>query len=100
MQIDDEIVERAIAKFGPVLDLKANPQALIDIVNAARVRDPDGGLPPGGTPPPPPPPPPPGPTSMQVSEATLDDVMAEVFKMSRRLAEATKEIAQLRDRLG
>lgn len=97
MPSDDDIVQRAIAKFGPVLDLRANPQALIDIVRAARVSEPDdGGLPPGGVPEPPPPP---GPTSMQVGEATLDDVMAEVLRLSRRLTEATNEIAQLRDRL-
>lgn len=96
MPSEDEIVQRAIAKFGPVLDLHANPQALIDIVRAARVSEPgDGGSPPGGTPKPPP-----GPTSMHVGEATLDDVMAEVLRLSRRLGEATKEIAQLRDRLG
>lgn len=98
MPTDDEIVERAIAKFGPVLDLRANPQALIDIVRAARVQAPDGGLPPGGVPEPPPPPP--GPTSIAGPEATLDDVMAEVLKLSRRLAEATQQIADLRGRLG
>jgi len=96
MPTDDEIVERAIAKFGPVLDLRTNPQALIDIVRAVRVELPDdGGLPPGGTPEPPP-----GPTSMQFGEATVDEVMAEVLKLSRRMAETTQEIAQLRDRLG
>ena len=98
MPSDEEVVQRAIARFGPVLDLRTNPQALIDIVRASRVSEPgDGGLPPGGVPEPPPPP---GPTSMQVGEATLDDVMAEVLRLSRRLTEATNEIAQLRDRLG
>ena len=96
MPSDDDIVQRAIAKFGPVLDLRANPQALIDIVRASRVSEPgDGGLPPGGVPEPPP-----GPTSMQVGEATLDDVMAEVLRLSRRLSEATNEIVELRNRLG
>jgi hypothetical protein len=101
MSSEDEMVQRAIAKFGPVLDLHANPQALIDIVRAARVSEiDDGGAPPGGAPEPAPKPPPPGPTSMHVGEATLDDVMTEVLRLSRRLGEATKEIAQLRDRLG
>lgn len=95
MSTDDEIVERAIAKFGPVLDLRSNPQALIDIVHAAQLEVPPDGGAPGGTPPPPPP----GPTSMQASEATLDDVMAEVLKLSRRLAEATREISQLRNKV-
>ena len=98
MTTDDEIVERAIAKFGPVLDLRADPQALLDIVRTAHLSDPDGGLAPGGAPVPPPPPP--GPTSLQVDEARLDDVMAEVLKISRRLADATREIAELRKRLG
>lgn len=91
---DDEIIERAIARFGPVIDLRTNAQDFIDVVRATAVDvSPDGGLPPGGTPPPP------GPTSMQVSEATLDDVMAEVLNLSRRLTEATKEISDLRRRL-
>jgi hypothetical protein len=95
MATDGEIVERAIAKFGPVIDLRTDPQTLIDIVRAARVRErDDAGLPPGGTPEPP------GPTSMAGSEATLDDVMAEVLRLSRRLTEATEQITDLRRRLG
>lgn len=91
---DDEIVERAIARFGPVIDLRANPQDFVDVVRAVVVDlSPDGGLPPGGTPPPP------GPTSLQASEATLDDVMAEVLNLSRRLTDASREIAELRGRL-
>ncbi|MFC4785587.1 hypothetical protein ACT8ZV_13995 [Nocardioides sp. MAHUQ-72] len=98
MPSDDEIIERTIARFGPVIDLRTNPQDFIDVVRAATVDlSPDGGLPPGGTPSPPPPPP--GPTSLQASEATLDDVMAEVLNLSRRLAQATGEIAELRGRL-
>jgi hypothetical protein len=91
---DDEIIERAIARFGPVIDLRTNSQDFIDVVRAVAVDvSPDGGLPPGGTPPPP------GPTSLQVSEATLDDVMGELLNLSRRLTEATREISELRGRL-
>ena len=94
MASDDEIIERAVARFGPVIDLRTNPQDFIDVVRAVAVDlTPNDGGTPGGAPPPP------GPTSMQSSEATLDDVMAEVLNLSRRLTDATGEIAELRGRL-
>lgn len=93
---DDEIVQRAIAKFGPVLDLQERPQDLIDILRASRLEGAehsDAGLP-GGVPQPPP-----GPSSMQGSAANLDDVMSEVLKLQRRLTKTAKDVKLIRGHL-
>ncbi|NAZ74931.1 hypothetical protein GTQ99_05765 [Kineococcus sp. T13] len=100
MPTDDDIVQRAIARFGPVLDLRERPQDLVDIVRAARVDElvsPDGGAPPGGTPPPPPPP---GPTSGQVTDVRLEEVMDELLRLRRQVAEAAGDVASLRGHFG
>lgn len=90
----DELIKRVIAKFGPTLDLEKRPQDLIDILRTIRLDDPDGGLPPGGVPEPPP-----GPTSAQVSEVVLDDVMAEVLRLSRAVAKTSKDVAKIKKQI-
>lgn len=122
MPLDEErLIHNAIAKYGPTLDLRNNPQALIDIVRSAQLDfgpvsgapNPDAGSPPqpspspiGGTPRPAPEPddggtpPPAGPVEMPAMGATLDDVMAEVLRISRRVDESTEGIVRLRTHLG
>ncbi len=92
---EEDVVKRVIAKFGPTLDLQNRPQDLIDILRSVRLDDPDGGLPPGGVPEPPP-----GPTSMQVSEVVLDDVMAEVLRLSQAVSKVSRDVSKLRKARG
>jgi hypothetical protein len=91
---DDDVVKRVIAKYGPTLDLQNRPQDLIDILRTIHLDDPDGGLP-GGVPPSPPP----GPTSFDKSEVRLDDVMAEVLRLSRTVSKTQKDVKKLRAQL-
>ncbi|GAA1960001.1 hypothetical protein [Microbacterium deminutum] len=91
---DEDVVKRVIAKFGPTLDLQNRPQDLIDILRTVRLDDPDGGLPPGGVPEPPP-----GPTSFDRSEVRLDDVMAEVLRLSRTVSKTAKDVKKLRTQI-
>lgn len=98
------LVQRIIKKHGPVIDLKKNPDVLIDIL---RGFDLDGGTPeppppndggglPGGLPPapdPPPPPapePPPGPSPPGPDPTgraiTNEDLMRTVLQLSRDVA--------------
>lgn len=91
-----EIVKRVIAKYGPVLDLQQRPQDLIDILRSFRFDDSDGGLPPGGTPPPPPPP---GPDSFHGGGVRLEDVMAEVLKLSRQVDQNSNDLKMIRGQL-
>lgn len=88
---DDDVVKRVIAKYGPTLDLQNRPQDLIDILRTIRLDDPDGGLPPGGVPEPPP-----GPTSFEVSDTKLDDVMAEVLRLAQTVSKTSKDVKKLR----
>ncbi len=100
---EQDFVKRVIAKYGPTLDLEARPDELIDIIRSARLDEPgDGGAPPGGapTPPPPPPPPPPGPTSVQPDVLRLEDVMAEVLRLSRQVTKSARDIKAIKGQLG
>lgn len=97
MSHEEERVKRVIAKFGPVLDLRNRPQDLIDIIRTFQI-DPvadDGGLP-GGVPPQPPP----GPTSMQPGLERMDEVMAELLRVSRQVNKSAQDIAAIKGQLG
>jgi hypothetical protein len=89
MSREDDIVAMVRQRYGSVIDLEQNPEALIDIIRRFGADDPDGGSLPGGVPNPPPPP---GPTSMQEGP-TLGDVMKQVLQLSR-------QVSVLQERLG
>lgn len=85
MNSDDDIIEKIRGKYGDVIDLRASPGVIIDIL---RQFGPDaigdGGAPPGGAPT--------GPTSAQGAEPTIRDVMKELTKVSREVAKLRKQI--------
>lgn len=89
-ETDDVLVKSVIAKYGPTLDLVNRPHELIDVIRNSRFDDPDGGTNPcAGAPTPPPP----GPTSMQLEDVQLGDVMREVLRLSKAV---DKNAAQLK----
>lgn len=84
------LVQRIIKKHGPVIDLRKNPDILIDILRGLDI---DGGTPeppppddggglPGGVPEPPPPP---GPDETG-RRITNEDLMRAVLQLSRDVA--------------
>jgi hypothetical protein len=80
---DAMLVDKIIKRYGPVIDLRSNPQTIIDILRTISVDDPpDGGTPCGGVPNPPPPPP----GSRFEGEVTNEDLMKAVLKLSRDLS--------------
>lgn len=80
------IVNRIVKKYGEVIDLRKSPEAMIEILRTFAPMLENGGLPPGGTPPPPP-----GPAQMR-EEATLDDVLREVLRISRQVRQLEKRL--------
>jgi hypothetical protein len=89
----DKLVKRVIKRHGAVLDLKKNPDTLIDIAReiAPQLEDEN---PCGGTPPSPAPPPGKG----GVRKVQLEDVMKQVLQLSRDLAAIKKDIAGISKR--
>lgn len=83
MPNEKAIVGQIIKRYGAVIDLRKNPEVIIDIIR--RFAD-DGGLPPGGTPPTPP-----GPTSAQ-DKVTNADIMKEVLKLSRAVSKISSQL--------
>lgn len=84
---EDRIVRQIIKTHGPIIDLEANPELLIEIVRKYGpdiIRTENGGLSPGGVGPV-------GPTSHVVGPS-IDDVMREVLKLQRQLARLAKQL--------
>jgi hypothetical protein len=76
---DAMLIDKVIKRYGPVIDLRANPQQFIDILRTIVADEPpDGGTPCGGVPSPPPPP-----ASRFESTVTNEDLMKAVLKLSR-----------------
>ncbi|MEA3017923.1 MAG: hypothetical protein QOI38_2645 [Sphingomonadales bacterium] len=88
------LVQRVIRKFGPVIDLRKNPEILTEILRGLGIDlDLDGGAP-GGAPKPPPPEPspsPPGP-SKAGSPVTNEEILRAVLKLSRDVATLGKQV--------
>jgi hypothetical protein len=75
------LVNKIAKKYGPVLDLKENPEVMIEILRqfGRLFDDPDGGSKPGGVGSPPP-------CIVENERILLEDLMAAVLKMSREVA--------------
>jgi hypothetical protein len=75
------LVNKIVKKYGPVLDLKATPEVMIEILRqfGPIFDDPDGGSKPGGVAPPPP-------CLVEGDRIMLEDLMAAVLKLSREVA--------------
>jgi hypothetical protein len=86
---EKQIVSAIIKRHGAVIDLRARPSVIIDIIRQfgygadepGTPDPPDGGSAPGGAPKPPPPDP-----SRMGSIVQLDDVMKVLLKVSRDVA--------------
>jgi hypothetical protein len=75
------LVNKIVKKYGPVLDLKENPEAMIEILRqfGRLFDDPDGGSKPGGVGSPPP-------CIVENERVLLEDLMSAVLKVSREVA--------------
>lgn len=78
MLSEKNLIAGIIKRHGPVIDLRKNPEVMIDILRRFRLHD-DGGLP-GGVPPSPPP----GPSSFQ-DRVTNEDIMKTLLQLSRQV---------------
>jgi len=91
MTHDEKVVQQIIKRHGEVVDLKKNPEVILEILRKfGRVADIDGGLP-GGAPPSPPP----GPTSFQ-NVISNEDLMREVLKLQRSVSQIVKQVGSPR----
>ena len=81
------LVNKIAKKYGPVLDLKANPEVMIEILRqfGPIFDSPDGGSKPGGVGSPPP-------CIVESERALLDDMMAAMLKLTREVAAIKKAV--------
>lgn len=81
------LVNKIAKKYGAVLDLKANPEAMIEILRqfGPIFDDPDGGSKPGGVGSPPP-------CLVENERVLLDDMMAALLKLTREVAAIKKAV--------
>ncbi|MEJ2869269.1 hypothetical protein WCD74_15950 [Actinomycetospora sp. OC33-EN08] len=109
MTDDDRVLDLVIRRHGAVIDVRENPEAILDIIRRfAGIID-DGGAPPGGTTPTGPTPPTsarfegnpgePGPSTRPFEAAgpTLADVMREVLQLRRAVDELQARLADRPD---
>jgi hypothetical protein len=85
----DALVNKVIKLHGPVIDLRANPEVIIDILRRFADDLPDGGTPCGGVPNPPPPP------SSVEDRVRNDEIMKAVLKLSRDVSAIKKSLTAL-----
>lgn len=93
------LVNKVIKKHGAVIDLKKNPEILVEIIRGLgvgiAVAEPtDGGAPCAGTPPPPPPPPP-SPSSVG-DRVTNEQILQQVLKLARDFGELQKRLPTIK----
>jgi len=82
---EDKFIERVIAEYGPVIDIRETPQVIIEIIRKFHdISDvPDGGLPPGGVGPP---------TSLQADEPTNAEIMRKLLDIQRTVTKLQKDL--------
>ena len=85
---EEALVKAIIKRHGEVINLKDDPSVMIEILRRFSLTLDDGGAP-GGAPPAPPP----GPTSHQ-GEVSNEELMKEVLKLSRSIAQLKKQLAR------
>lgn len=80
---EGKFIERVIADYGPVIDLREKPEAIIEIIRKFHdlAAIPDGGLPPGGVGPP---------TSVQGDEPTNAELMRKLLDIQRTVSKLQK----------
>jgi len=83
---EEKFIDRVIAEYGPVIDMRENPQLIIEIIRKFHdLADvPDGGLPPGGVGPP---------TSVQGDEPTNTEIMRKLLDIQRTVSRIQKDLS-------
>jgi hypothetical protein len=86
MPTDAAIVKQITRRYGPVIDVRQQPEVIIEIIRTFGPLLDDGGTP-GGAPSPPP-----GPSSIQAGEPGIREVMKELLKLQRQVAKIAKQL--------